>query len=136
MLAGKLNPKGRFPEAIHIDLKKKQKADQLHFLMTSAFPAKENSISGNIEITYIDGQKASLDLRYKRNLFAFTDNWINRNARIAWKGKTQIGQTARLWDLFWMNPYPDQQISSIKISSTGTEAAPILLGITGIHIDR
>ena len=46
-----------------------------------------------------------------------------------------MGQTAHLWDLVWTNPYPNKSITSIEISSTETEAAPILLGITGIHHD-
>jgi len=132
MLAGQLNPKGSFPKAVQIKLKKARTAEAVHFLMTSAFPTEESKVCGNIAITYTDGQTERFDLRYKRNLFASTDDWIGRDARIAWKGRNQSGQTARLWDLAWTNPHPEKEIAAIRIGSAGTEAAPILFAVTGV----
>jgi hypothetical protein len=134
VLSGPLNPKGTYPKEIAIELATPRNARELHFLTAAAFSTLEHSKAGSITVEFERGEKESMDLIYASNLFVFTDmNAAARNCRVAWKGKTREGAPVFLWDLVWTNRHPDRKIASIKISSMGTEAAPILLGITGIE---
>ena len=132
MLDGMMNPEGEFPASVTLDIGG-EAASGLHFLMTAAFPTREHERAGQVEIVYTDGTSEQFALDYGRNLFAFHQNRAGGDARIAWEGESGAGTPLHLWDVAWDNPNPDRPIGSLVISSTGTEAAPILLAITGVR---
>lgn len=132
LLAGRLNPPGDFPSAIEIshDL---VTVTELHFLMNSAMRAADNTPSGAIVIAYEDGTADRHNLAYGKTIFASDDYRLGRNARIVWQGQTHGGENIRLWDISWKNPKPDLKVCKITVESAGTEAAPVLLAITGVR---
>ncbi len=130
-LSGKFNPEGTFPRSVEISLGDTN-ASALHFLMTAAFRTRNRQDVGEIKVKYRDGSSETLPLVYGHNIFAFDEERIGRNTCIAWQGENRKGLTVRVWDLMWDNPHPDKKISSLIISSAGTEAAPIILAITGV----
>ncbi|MFB3895238.1 MAG: glycoside hydrolase family 20 zincin-like fold domain-containing protein [bacterium] len=131
-LAGKFNPKGSYPQQINIPVANSI-ATELHFLLTAAFRTSDNTEAGAINITYTDGTKKSVKLIYGRNLFAFNDVRTGLGCRLVWQGTAKLGQPVGMWDVIWQNPEPKKKIKLISIRSTGTEASPILLAITGIN---
>ena len=132
ILSGRLNPAGEFPEAVTLGIGG-ETADELRFLTTAAFSTRQHELTGRVEVAYSDGTAEGMDLRYGQNLFAFHKDRAGADARVAWQGRTGAGATVRLWDLVWQNPHPEKPIEAITISSTGTEAAPIILAITGVR---
>jgi len=132
LLAGKMNPQGEFPTQVTLKIKPRR-AGELHFLMNTAFKTGEGTEVGEITIEFADGVKDRVNLIYGKNIFALTERQIGKHTRKAWDGKTGSGARIRIWDLLWKNPEPKKKIASITLKSKGTEAAPILLAITGVE---
>lgn len=132
MLAGKMNPPGDFPETIEIKLENVT-ATELHFLLNTTFATKNGLQVGEIIIKYADDTTETQQLIYGRNIFAFNEINAGKEARIAWQGTTKNGEIIRVWDVRWKNPQPEKKITTLILRSALTEAAPILLAITGIN---
>ncbi|GAB4323177.1 MAG: hypothetical protein Kow0059_18440 [Candidatus Sumerlaeia bacterium] len=132
MLAGLMNPDGRFPSLVNIPLGG-ARASELHLLLTAAFAAEDATQAGEVTLEFDDGSNRSVPLEYGRNLFAFTDPRCSREARIAWQGKTLNGTMVRLWDVTIPNPQPERPLKALILRSAGTEAAPILFAVTGVN---
>jgi hypothetical protein len=132
LLAGVFNPKGEFPARIEIPLKKNT-ASELHFLLNTAFKTANFKEVGKLTLNYADGTKAVNPLIYKKNAFSYDDLRPSRVARIVWRGKTRIGHRMGVRDLVWQNPYPEKEILSVTLESNNTEAAPVLMGLTGVN---
>ncbi len=133
LLAGKFNPEGRFPESVRVDLEQPRRASELHFLSAAAFRAGEKTRAGTIKIVYTDGKSEEEPLIHGENLFAYTDNRVGPDARIAWEGTTESGKAVKMWDLSWRNPRPKKKIAAIELHSANSEAAPIIMAITGVE---
>lgn len=133
LLAGALNPPGRFPELVELRLHRARKAAEIHFLAATAFPGRERAKAGSVALVYDDGSVASLDLLYGVNIFGWTENRVGRDARIAWSAVSESGERRYLWNLAWANPHPEKKITALRLSSTRTEAAPVFFAITGIE---
>jgi hexosaminidase len=131
-LAGKFNPIGSYAQQLNIPVSKAM-ATELHFLLTAAFRTSDNTDVGEINITYTDGTKNIVKLIYGRNIFAFNDVRTGLGCRLVWQGTAKLGQPIGMWDVIWQNPEPNKKIKLIAIRSTGTEASPILLAITGVN---
>ncbi len=138
ILAGSLNPPGKYPESVVLDLNG-ENASELHFLMVSGFRENDKTPIGSILINYQDGTSDILKLVYGETLWAFNDTRIAqkpeslKTGRIAWKKKTPSGDYVSLRDVVWTNPQPEKKIQSVTIASTHTVANPILLAITGVR---
>lgn len=55
-------------------------------------------------------------------------------ATLAWQTDSPDGQRISLREIEWKNSRPDVEIKSIEISSTGTDGAPLLIGLSGISV--
>lgn len=131
LFLGKMNPPGVYPTSVTLETGGME-ASELRLLMTTNFPTREHAKVATIDLVYQDGSKASLPLEYGRNIFAFSDFRSGSTARIAWEGESLAGTSLRLWDIEWENPNPKKPIQSIRLTSAGTEAAPILFAITAV----
>lgn len=137
MLAGRMNPSGKYPTSVTLDVKNQQ-ASEIHFLMTSGFRENDNTLTGNIVVKYTDGTSHTLPLIYGKNAWAFNDTRITNtkesltNGRVAWKKKTPSGEYVSVRDIIWTNPSPTKTIQSIVVESANTVACPIVLAVTGV----
>lgn len=131
-LSGKLNTGVPYPESIEMKIEDKT-VKELRFLLTVSFRAEMSTRAGEIVIRYQDGSSEKIDLVYGKSIFTFTDPSVGSDARIAWEGKTRNGDSIYIHAIDWKNPHPEKKISSIGITGSGSEAAPILLAITGIQ---
>ena len=132
MLTGNMNPGGVYPEEIVLTTEGVT-ASELRLLMTSSFATREGAEVGSLVVDFADGTSEVMPLEYGRSIFSFGANRAGDAARIAWEGETASGSAIRLWDVVWSNPHPDKKITGLRLSSTGTEAAPILFAVTGVH---
>ncbi|MCV5824618.1 hypothetical protein OFN33_29620, partial [Escherichia coli] len=48
----------------------------------------------------------------------------------AWRGKTGDGLDVGLGTWVWVNPNPDKTIASITLESSGSQANPVLIGLS------
>ena len=135
MLAGRFNPKGPFPEAVEMNVDP-VKAAEIHFLLNTAHRGNEKAKIGEIVVAYADGSRATTDLLYGKNIFAYYDTRIGEETRIAWEGQAKGGRAIYVWDLRWKNPHPARKITSISLRSTGTEASPILFAATLVSPEK
>jgi len=110
-----------------------RKADKLHFLHTAAFFDKENKKVGEYVIRYSDGSAARVHLTYGETISAWNASTPAARVRTAWRGKTASGDAITLHALTWTNPNPDKQIVSLDFVVTDSQAAPVLLAVTGEH---
>ena len=130
MFAGPMNPSGEWPSGLKIPVGRK--AGNLVFLMTAGWHADRGASIGKITIRYSPTDSMVVDLVYGENIAAWNDYLATPSARTAWVGKTPSGDKAVVRTLDWRNPCPDREIQSIQITSSRTEASPILFALTGL----
>ena len=96
--------------------------------------------TGKYVVNYNDGTNSSFYMRNAMNC----GNWLPYrgvasteieskyllDCRYTWSGQRQKEGSPCLYQYEWVNPYPQKTIKNIVFSSTGTEATPILFGIT------
>jgi hypothetical protein len=131
-LAGSLNPSGAWPKSVSIPLGGK-KAGELHFLWGTTFAAEKDSQVAVVKVDFADGTSDETPLKYGRQIFAFSDAQAGPETTTAWHGAAPYGGTANVRRWMWINPSPAKAIKSVTLTSAETEAAPVLLGITGIQ---
>jgi len=132
LLSGKMNPRKGLPESAEM-IFDPCLASQLHFLLTASFMAPFDTRSGRIVIRFDDGSEEVIPLFYGKNLFAFNDLSVGANAQILWDGFARSGEAVCVHELLWKNPRPEKNIRAILLESAGSEAAPILLAVTGVN---
>ncbi|HEY3411937.1 MAG TPA: glycoside hydrolase family 20 zincin-like fold domain-containing protein [Armatimonadota bacterium] len=130
-LDGALNPPGEWPKSVTITLNRK--AADLHFLWGATFAAAKDTPVATLKVTYTDGATVQAPIAYGRQIFAFTDAQAGPQTTTAWTGTTPRGQSASVRRWMWTNPNPAKAIKSVTLSSAQSEAAPVLLGLTGIE---
>ena len=131
LLAGGLNRSGAWPRAVTLPLGKR-KASALRWLLGSNFRAPLGTTVGQVRVEYSDGQSVEAPLTYGREVLAFDDGRGSAAAVTAWAGAV-AGQNIRLRQWTWENPRPGVPITRVTLTSEGTEAAPVLLGLTGVE---
>jgi hypothetical protein len=132
IMAGKLNPKGDFPESVTMNMKP-QRVSEMHFLMNCILNTNKYTGIGDVVFEYTDGSVEKMDLVYDQNIFFYKERKVGRNSRNVWRGMTKSGQAVSVWDISWENPYPRKKIKSITLNSANTEAAPVLFAVTGVN---
>lgn len=130
LLSGPMNPAGHWPGGLKIPIGRK--ADGLVFLMASGWHSDRGASIGKITIHYSPSESMVVALVYGENIAAWNDYLATPSALTAWIGKTQSGDKAIVRTLDWRNPCPDKEIQSIEITSSATEASPILFAVTGL----
>lgn len=123
-----------FPESVKMTIG--HNAESLLFLHTCGWTDKNNRKVGAYKINYTDGAAEIIDLHYGANIVSWLDQRSVGGAEKVWGGRTKDDQRISLWRLQWDNPHPEKTIESIEFSSTGTEAGPILLGLSALQKKR
>jgi len=100
-------------------------------LHTTSWAAATGREVGKYRVHYADGTAADISLVYGQNIVSWSDKRSTNGCERVWEGKFD-GAKAALHRLEWTNPQPDKVIEGIEMVSTLTEAAPILVGLSGI----
>jgi hypothetical protein len=130
-LAGGLNPAGAWPSSVEIPLGGR-KPSTLHLLWGATFSAPSGTPVASVTLTYADGTTEVTPVKYGEGIFAFSDLGAGSHAAVVWRGSNAFGERVAIRDTPWPNPHPEKPLKSITVTSLGTEAAPVLLGLTGI----
>lgn len=130
-LSGALNPAGAWPESVNIPLNGR-KAKTLELLWGTTFTAESGTKVATLTLNYADGTRESVDVTYGDQIFAFTDPRGGGSTTVVWRGTDPFGQTAQTRNAAIANPHPEKAIQSLTLTSAGTQAAPVLLGLTGV----
>jgi len=131
-LAGKLNPAGAWPASLTVDIGGR-KASALEFIWGTTFTAPYGTPVANVSVEYTDGSKTEFPVRSMREILAFDDLRAAPNVFFAWRGTAPHGVHMALRRWAWTNSEPAKAIKRLVITSTESEAAPVILGITGIE---
>ena len=139
-----------------VDISVKKKLSSLIFLQTAILPEKLKSkfinktsapqkqlygtVIGKYKVIYEDGTEKDINIRYGLNV----NNWVPYHTpsrvmfqnRFIWDGKTRDGKFCSAYLYEWVNPFPQKEIKELKAISSGTEAVPVLLAITGRSVKK
>lgn len=130
-LAGGLNPAGAWPKSVTIPLTGKT-ASELSFLWGTTANADRDTPVARVTVTYADGSTQDAPIRYGHEIFAFDDLRAGPEMTTAWRGTSPLGQTIALRRWTWKNPSPSKKLKNVTVASLESEAAPVLLGLTGL----
>jgi hypothetical protein len=131
-LAGMLNPSGTWPRAVSFSLGGRTAAS-LEWLWGTSLPTPLGATISQMTIAYADGQTRTIPIVYGDQIFAFSDRRASPSVRVAWSGTWSAGEPVAVRSWHWVNPRPGTPISRVTLTSENTEAAPILLGLTGVR---
>jgi hypothetical protein len=112
-------------------------------------PQAEVRRLGRYLVTYESGRSAVIDLLdnynipdirstegLRQNAWSFVRNPdILIGAKPAWRGLSAAGISINLQTLIWENPYPDETINSIRVSTSGgpSNTKIAVIGLTFLH---
>jgi hexosaminidase len=133
VLRSKLTATLPLPTEVEIGLG--EKAAQLAILHATNFACEADAKVGEYQVTYADGQVATIDVIYGRNILSYTDLKAVPEAPIVWTGATKAGEPVALRVLIWDNPCPDEPIRALTARSAGATGSLMVLGLTGLHPD-
>ena len=108
------------------------KAAQLVILHGTNFPCAAGTKVAQYEVRYENGETATLDLVYGRNVLAYSDLTASAQAPIVWSGKTAAGEPVALRVVVWDNPQPEKPIRALVARSADATGALMILGVTGL----
>ena len=132
LLFGPLNPGGPYPMAVTVSLGD-QKAKDIAFLWGTTANAPWFTPVAELRVIYSDGRTETKEIQYGRDMAAFTERRSSPEAVVAWSGRSPYGEAVNLRRWVYRNPRPDVAVREINLSTLGTGAAPVLLGVTTIQ---
>lgn len=121
----------RYPDSVTVPIGRR--ARELHLLLTAGWEVGENRRVGVVEVRYADGTVLPVPLLYGWNIRAATDRRVAPAAPVVWEADAPAGARVRLRAFAIRNPLPRKEIAAVRLLSAGTEAAPLLLGLTGVE---
>jgi hypothetical protein len=118
------------PERVNLEVN--TAARQIAFLHTTGWAVPETGEEiGRYVVHYQDGSSSPIPLFYGVNISAWTElEVIAMNLQQVWRGETATGLPVSADLLMWTNPFPERPISHIALTSQGTMANPLILGVT------
>lgn len=118
------------PERVHLEVN--TAARQIAFLHTTGWAVPETGEEiGRYVVHYQDGSSSPIPLFYGVNISAWTELEVTAmNLQQVWRGETATGLPVSADLLMWTNPFPERPISHIALTSQGTMANPLILGVT------
>ncbi len=131
-LAGGLDPAGTRARSVAIPVDSKP-LSSISVLWGTTFAGESGSRVARFTVGYADGRTVEVPILYGTQIFAFNDVRFGLQAPAVWKGKDTVGQgvTLRAWT--WTNPRPNVPVTSVSVTSEVSEAAPVLVAMTGIY---
>lgn len=131
-LAGGINPAGTWPLSIEIPLGGRT-AQEVQFLWGTTWTGEMGSTVATLRATYTDGYVSETPILYGTHVFGFTDTRGGLQTTTAWTGADAAGQKVRVRRWTWTNPRRDMPMTSLKVTSAQSEAAPVILAVTGVR---
>lgn len=130
MLKGTRSGTSDLPQSVTLELNAQPRA--IAFLQTTGFISSvPRDIVGTYTFTYTDGTSVKQPLEYGRHVASWTDvGATSLTFTPAWRGKTGDGLDVGLNTWVWVNPNPDKVVQNVTLESTGTQANPVLLGMS------
>jgi len=115
-----------------------QKAASVYFLHSYHGPIALNQHIATYIVRYADGQSVSIPIVNAANVWVWKQfreenlGELRGKApvyRVAWSGKSRLGEPVGVCCFGWANPFPDKTISSITFESMN-RGIPIILAVT------
>ncbi len=130
----KYNPGGSWPEKLVVEVGRK--LDALVFVQAASLKGEWDEEIASYVITYADGSKYAVPLKYGRNIFWYADTrnnriWDNHNSPLVWQSRNRVGQPVAIRYLKVDNPHPQKVIKSLVVKSADKKPGLILFGIAG-----
>ena len=130
---GLMKAGGRYPTRI-ADIKVNQTCRQITFLQAVAWPSRDGTRIGSYVVNYANGHRETIPIVYGEDLRdwnADSDPAAGlKRATQVWSGVNSERVRIRLFKNTWVNPLPENEISSIDYVSTMSDSAPFLIAIT------
>jgi hypothetical protein len=122
-----------FPKAIAM-IPIHRKGAKVHFLHACGWAAEPGTVVGHYVLHYANGESRERPIVYGQDV---RDWWAAPDAaakaRVAWSGPNAAnpgGPPKSIYLMTWDNPLAGVEIASLDYTSTMSESAPFLLGIT------
>ncbi len=118
------------PEEIMLEVN--EPAVKLTFIHATDIPVEENSLVGGYEILLTGKRKITVPLHYGQQIRALADEkpLQDKRASSAWRWKTAKGTVAL--NALTVDFNGETVVQNIRFYSTGGEASPLLVAITGV----
>lgn len=129
-LAGRLSDTDN-PISLTIPLKGRRAKD-IRFVWGTDYSAPVGTRVATLTVAYVDGSSADVPISYGKQIAAFNDLRTRAGTTGVWSGESKYGELRERRAWTWSNPNPTKPLKSLTITSANTEAAPVLLSITGI----
>jgi hypothetical protein len=137
LLRGKLNPSGtNAPQSVTVPLsgdKEPNKIREVRLILAASHHAATGTKLGTVTFTAEDGTGDTVDLMYGKNIAAWNDPKSTSEAPIVVRGKTAGGVEAGLRSITWERRSEKPGPVSVTITSTYTEAAPVVFAVTALE---
>jgi hypothetical protein len=129
----------RMPAAVTIPLG--SRVEGLSFLH-SATHATDGQPSGEYQIEYADGRIHTIPLVAGENVRDWTappallSREKGTQSRIAWTGTTKAHPVVSVFQMLWVNPYPETPVRAVRFANPSQKACPILMALTAVVRDE
>ena len=130
-MSGPLNPDGVWPESLKIPFGNR-KVSEIHWLWGTTNATERKTPVATVVVEYADGETATAPVRYGEQIFAFDDQSTGAYTTIVWDGTNPYGEKVSCRRWIWENPRPGFAIKSVTVTSSQTEAAPVILAATAV----
>ena len=118
---------------LHVD----RKATRLHFLHGTGWSASDGTPIAEVTVRLANGEKHQFDILYGDHVYDWVASGVqpkdSANSQIVWTGRSPATGNSTLLHVYktqWVNPKPDQPISTIDYVGANNDPAPFLIAIT------
>ena len=123
---------------LHYCLTRRQQRSTWTF--ADAFAKDDHNLMGKYVIEYAGGAVESIEIRHADNIsrpdlvYGEGQSSCPFWAQPAWEGRDREGKRVTLWAHEWINPHPDEEITSVRLEHTGGEPDEriVLLALTAL----
>jgi hypothetical protein len=130
---------GRMPAGVTIPIG--SRVEGLCFLhgMTHATDGEE---AGRYQIEYADGRIHDIPLVAGENVRDWTSppallpREKGTRSRVAWTGTTKAHPVVCVFQMLWVNPYPETPVRAVRFANPKQKACPILMALTAVVRDE
>jgi WD40 repeat protein len=127
---------GKFPRQV-ASIRIGRKSRRLHFLFGAVWDTKVRTQIGGYRIHLANGESRESKLIYGDNVrewWSSSPRLQLPGAALAWEGSNaasrELGLVLRLYQMTWLNPAPEVEITALDFFSTLEKPAPFLIAIT------
>ncbi len=107
-------------------------ADTLVLLCATNFACDPGGRVAELEAAYADGRTATREIRYGRDVLAYTDVTAVPEAPVVWQGLSRAGEPVGLRALVWGGHDARQPIRTLTLRSGNSAGGLVVLAVTGL----